>query len=280
MKIAVSADSTCDIPQEYKDRENVFIMPIAIILGEEETVEGKVDYKDLYAYVDKTGVLPKTAARSSYDYLEHFKAIKKDFDAVIHISLSSEISSSYQNALSASKEIDNVFVVDSRSLSSGSGLLVLSALDKIAEEKLITQILSELNEEVGRVQASFIISKLNYLHKGGRCSSIAMFGANLLKLKIRIQLKLGKMQATKKYMGKLGDVLIKYVDEMVKENEPDLKRVFVTSSSPMEEKPRVVERCKELGFEEVIEMQAGATICSHCGPGTLGILYISKLPIA
>ncbi|MBR3790321.1 MAG: DegV family protein, partial [Clostridia bacterium] len=133
------------------------------------------------------------------------------------------------------------------------------------------------NEESKRVQASFLISKLNYLRKGGRCSSVAAFGANLLGLKILIQLQDGKMNATKKYMGKIEGALSKYLKDMVAECPPDMGRVFITSSSKM---PGVregfVEEVKALGFKEVYVSDAGSTICSHCGPGTIGVIYMKK----
>ena len=206
-----------------------------------------------------------------------FSKLREKYDAVIHFSLSFEISSTGTNALQASKELENVYVIDTKQLSSGSGVLILSAIDKINAGKPLSEILTECENEANRVQSSFIISKLNYLYKGGRCSAVAMFGANLLKLKIRIQLINGKMEATKKYMGPLKNVLPKYVDDIIKEKPPIMKRCFVTSSSPMEGiKEEIIKKVKALGFEEVYSMQAGATICSHCGPETIGILYLSE----
>lgn len=277
MKIGISADSTCDLPKELVEKYDINIVPLYVNLGEEQYTEAEITYKEIYDFVDKTGVLPKTSAKNTEEYKEIFSKLREKYDAVIHFSLSFEISSTGNNALQASKELDNVYVIDTKQLSSGSGILILSAIDKINAGKPLSEILSECENEANRVQSSFIISKLNYLYKGGRCSAVAMFGANLLKIKIRIQLVNGKMEATKKYMGPIKTVLPKYVDDIIKEKPPVMKRCFVTSSSPMQGiKEEIVEKVKALGFEEVYPMQAGATICSHCGPETIGILYLSQ----
>ena len=277
MKIGISADSTCDIPKEYIEKYDINIIPLKVNLGDDEYTEADISYLKIYEFVDKTGQLPKTAAVSQVEYEEYFTKLKEKYDAVIHFSLGHKISCTGENAEKASKEVKDVYVIDTKSLSSGSGILVLSCADKIAQGLDVNKIISEIKEEAERVQASFIINKLNYLYKGGRCSAISMFGANLLKLKIRISLVNGKMEPTKKYRGNLKDVLPKYVDEIIEEKPPLLKRCFVTSSSPMEEiKPSIIEKVKALGFEEVIPSQAGATICCHCGPETIGILYLGK----
>ena len=277
MKIGISADSTCDIPKDLIEKYDINIIPLYVNLEDEQYTEAEITHKEIYDFVSKTGVLPKTSARTVIEYKEEFEKLRKKYDALIHFSLSFEISSTGNNALQASKELENVYVIDTKQLSSGSGILVLSAVDKINEGKTITEIINELEGEADRVQSSFIINKLNYLYKGGRCSAVAVFGANLLKLKIRIQLVNGKMEATKKYMGPLKSVLPKYVDDIIKEKPPVLKRCFVTSSSEMEDvKPEIIEKVKGLGFKEVIPMQAGATICSHCGPETIGILYLTQ----
>ena len=276
MRIAIIADDTCDLPQELIQQNNIILSYIPNILGEEE-YRGGLTSDMIYDYVEKTGELPQTAAPSSYNYKEIFEKALETHDAVIHFSLSSGISTSYNNAKKAASELNNVYVIDTQSLSSGSGLLVLSACDKVKAGLPIEQIVEEVNQEAKRVQASFLISKLNYLKKGGRCSSVAAFGANLLGLKILIQVQDGKMNATKKYMGKIEGALSKYLKDITLECPPDMGRVFITSSSKM---PGVregfVEEVKALGFKEVYVSDAGSTICSHCGPGTIGVLYMKK----
>lgn len=276
MRIAITADDTCDLPQELIQQNNIILSYIPNILGEEE-YRGGLTSDMIYDYVEKTGELPQTAAASSYNYKETFEKALETHDAVIHFSLSSGISTSFNNAKKAASELNNVYVIDTQSLSSGSGLLVLSACDKVKAGLPIEQIVEEVNQEAQRVQASFLISKLNYLKKGGRCSSVAAFGANLLGLKILIQVQDGKMNATKKYMGKIEGALSKYLKDITLECPPDMGRVFITSSSKM---PGVregfVEEVKALGFKEVYVSDAGSTICSHCGPGTIGVLYMKK----
>lgn len=278
MKIAITADGTCDIPKEYAKENNITLTQIAVIMGDKEYVEGvNIVPQDIYDFVEKNKVLPKTTAVNSYQYKEVFEKLRKEYDAVIHFALSFDVSSSGNNALQASKQVDNVYVIDTKSLSSGSGLLVMSCVDKIKKGMPLEQILKEIKEEVEKVQASFLISKLEYLKKGGRCSALALFGANLLGIKIKIELVDGKMQPSKKYVGKVPVCVSKYLKDLIKEYPPELNRVFVTGSSAMPGiREKLIEEVKALGFKEVISMQAGCTICSHCGPDTIGVLYMKK----
>ncbi len=278
MKICISCDSTCDIPKDLLKKYDIHLMPITIMLGTEEHHDGiDVTPEDIFNYVDKTNELPKTSAVNVYEYTEHFKKLRQQYDAIIHFSLSFAISSTGNNARLASNDFDNVYVIDTKSLSSGSGLLALSCVDKIQEGKNIEIIVKELEEEANKVQASFLLDTLRFLHKGGRCSSIALLGANVLKIKPRISLVDGKMQVTKKYRGNIEDALIKYADDLLKEIPPNKKRVFVTYSSPVEPtRTKLLQMLKEYGFEEVLESSACATISTHCGRKTLGVLYIAQ----
>lgn len=278
MKIGITADSTCDIPQEIREKENIDIIPFGVMLGEELRHDGiDVTPQDLYDYADKTKELPKTSAINEVEYEEFFARKLKDNDAVIHFCLSSEISSACSNAQRAAEKFNNVYVIDSKSLSSGTGLLVLSCVDKIKEGKDLETILKEINEEVPKVQASFLIDTLKYLHKGGRCSGVAKIGAAMFSIKPRISLINGKMEVTKKYMGSINSCLIKYCKDMLKEVEPNKDRVFVTYSSPVDPaRETIINMLKEDGFKDIIECRACSTICTHCGPKTLGVLYIAK----
>lgn len=280
MKIIVTTDSTSDLPKELAEKYNIGIMPLNVNLGD-NTFEDGVDIgpEEIFSFVDKTGMLPKTGARSSLTYQEFFENQLKNLnaDAVIHIALSSEISSSYSNALLASNELKNVRVIDSKSLSTGCSLLVLSAIDKIKEDKDLDTIVSELEEETARVQASFVINNLKYLYKGGRCSALAMLGANVLRIKPKIKVSNGKMNIDKKYMGRYEQVLLTYVKDLLKEY-PNInkKRVFITFTSKNQSINTQIENIlKENGFEEIIQNFAGSTIASHCGRDTLGVLFIS-----
>lgn len=248
------------------------------MLGDDVKQDGiNVTPDDIFNFVDTTGELPKTSAVNIYEYGEHFKTLKEKYDAIIHFSLSFAISSTGNNARLASLDMENVYVIDTKSLSSGSGLLVLSCVDKIKENKDIKTIVSELEEEANKIQASFLLDTLKFLHKGGRCSSIALLGANVLKIKPRISLVDGKMQVTKKYRGNIEEALLKYCDDLLKEVPPNKKRVFVTYSSPVEPTRTILlKKLKDMGFDEVLESSACATICTHCGRKTLGVLYIAQ----
>ncbi len=280
MKIIVTTDSTSDLPKELVEKYNIGVMPLNVNLGD-DTFEDGIDIgpEKIFNYVDKTGNLPKTGARSALAYQEFFEKQMKDLnaDALIHISLSSELSSSHENALMASQELQNVKVLDSMSLSTGCALLVLSAIDKINEGKDLRTIYLELQEERNRVQASFVINNLKYLYKGGRCSALAMFGANVLRIKPKIKLASGKMIVDKKYMGKYGQVLINYVKDLLKDYQNvDKKRVFITFTTKNDEINAQIEQIlKDYGFEEIIQNYAGSTIASHCGRDTLGVLFIT-----
>lgn len=277
MKIAVSAESTCDLSKDLIEKYDVKIIPYHVILGEEEYQDdGSLSSQELFEFVDKNGILPKTAALTVGEYEDYFKNILKDYDAVIHITLSSRITSSVGNCEMAAKNCQNVFVIDSKSLSTGIGLLVLSCAEKIKAGLEVKQIVNELLQEVERVQASFVVNTLKYLHKGGRCSAIALLGANLLKIKPKIALIDGKMEVVKKYMGKLDDVLVRYCNDLLNDNNPNLNRVFVTYSSRVAATDKIIQILKDYGFKEVYETQAGCTICSHCGRDTLGVLFLNR----
>lgn len=278
MKIAITADSTCDIPKYLIEENNITIIPLRVITGEEEHKEGEITSSELYNYVAENKILPKTSAISDFEYKEVFSKLREEYDAVIHFALSYEISSTGSNAERASKELENVYVIDTRSLSSGSGLLVLSCADKIKAGKPIEIILEEIKEEVNKVQASFLINKLDYLKKGGRCSAVTYMAASLLKLKVHIMLEDGKMIKGGVYTGKYDACLTKYLKDTMEKFPPNFEgRVFVTSSSPMEGiREKFSEEVKATGFKDVIIMDAGATICSHCGPETIGVLYMTK----
>ncbi|MBO7526551.1 MAG: DegV family protein [Clostridia bacterium] len=279
MKYAITSDSTCDLSPELLKKYNVSLMPMIITLDDKEYEDGlNINQDQLFEYVEKTGNLPKTSARSSYEYVEFFENLLENYDHIFHFSLSHKISSTGNNAVIASQEIGNgkVTVFDSKSLSTGMGLTIISCAEKIKAGKTVEEIEKEVKEEIEKVQASFLVDTLKNLHKGGRCSSLALLGANLLKIKPRISLVNGEMKVTKKYMGNIEVCLLKYVEDMLKECPPDKKRVFVTYSSYMPVADKIAEGLKEYGFKEVLQTYAGSTVCTHCGKKTLGILYIKQ----
>ena len=277
MKIGISADSTCDLPQELADKYDIRMNAMPFSLGERlchDRVDGTSE--DVFKYVEETGTLPTTSAFNAFEYKQHFENILKDYDAVIHFSFSSEISSTANNARMAAEELENVYVIDSLNASVGFALLVLECVDRVNQGMEIHQIVEEVKSLIPKIQMSFVVDTLKFLHKGGRCSSLALLGANLLKIKPRISLVDGKMQVTKKYRGRTEDALVAYFEELIKEVPPQTKRAFVISTSPISTEEYIKNRMKEIGFKEVYSAQAGPSICIHCGKRTLGIAYLAE----
>lgn len=282
-KIVVTADSTCDLPDDILNKYNITLIPLHIFMGEEEYTDRKdIDMYKIFDYVAKTKVLPRTTATSLGTYTEIFQKFVDEGNSVFHVSLSADLSASHNNACLAAKEVDpeKVFVIDSMNLSTGSGHVVLEIVDRINEGMEIPQILEEVKELIPKVRASFVLETLDYMKKGGRCSSVAALGANILKLKACIEVRDGKMGLAKKYRGQFAEVLKQYTDDRFPNGKEGYvsKRCFVTSTCTEPEIPNMIaDYVSEKGyFDEVIITTAGATICSHCGRNTLGVLFIEK----
>ena len=283
-KIIISSDSTCDLSAELKEKYGIKIIPLGVTLGTQVYRDGvDITPDDIYAHHEKTGELPKTTATNVGEGIEYFEELKKDGDAVIHFTISSSMSSTYNNSCMAAEEFDNVYVIDAGNLSTGSGLLVLAAAEMAQQGMEAAQIVEEIEKLKPCVDASFVIDSLEYLHKGGRCSTLAMMGANLLKLKPCIEVKNGSMGVGKKYRGAYGRVLSEYVEERLQNiDDIDTTRVFVTHAGCDEDIVNaIVEQVKSKGiFDEVLLTRAGCTVSSHCGANTLGVIFIRKSPIA
>ena len=283
-KIIISSDSTCDLSAALKEKYGIKIIPLGITLGTQVYRDGvDITPEDIYAHHEKTGELPKTTASNVGECIDYFTELKKDGDTIIHFTISSKMSSTYNNTCMAAEEFDDVYVIDAQNLSTGSGLLVLAAAEMANSGMEAPAIVEELEKLVPCVDASFVIDSLEYLHKGGRCSAVAMLGANLLKLKPCIEVKNGSMGVGKKYRGAYGRVLSEYVDERLQNvDDIDTSRVFVTHAGCDEDIINaVVEQVKSKGiFDEVLLTRAGCTVSSHCGANTLGVLFIRKSPIA
>lgn len=277
MNIAISVESTSDLSKNILTDYDIKIIPFHINLGDMSFKDGEHTTEEMFEFVDKYKTLPKTTAINEFEYTEFFSNLLKDYDAVVHVSLSSEISSSCRNAIRAAKGLENVYVIDSMSLSTGIGLLAMHARE-LANEGIDAKIVAErVQARAYKLQVSFVIERLDYLYKGGRCNSLQLLGANLLKIRPRIILKDGKMISDKKYKGKMDSVIAKYCQGVIEEfNTPDKKRIFITYTSATEEMLEAARAAvKSVGFEEIIETRAGGTIASHCGAHTLGILYFN-----
>ncbi len=282
-KIILSADSTCDLGAELKERYGVHYYPYHIIL-EEKSYQDSVDITpdDLYDAWRQRKALPKTAAINIGEYYDYFKPWVDQGYEVIHLNLGSALSSAHQNCCLAAQELGHVYPIDSCNLSTGIGLLVLEAADRIAQGMPAAQIQQEIQALTAKSHASFILDTLEFMHAGGRCSSIAMLGANLLNLKPCIQVDNqngGAMGVGKKYRGSLERVLTQYVNDQLKDRDDlRLERVFVTHSGISQERIDLVyDLVKSLtGARNIYVTRASCTISAHCGPNTLGVLYLTK----
>lgn len=278
-KVKIISDSTCDLSAEILERFDVAVLPHPILRGDELLQDNvTVMPDDIYAYYEETGKLCTTSAPNSYNYTSLWQPwLDQGYD-IVHFTISSEMSTAYQQAVMAAEETGHVYPVDSRTLSTGIGLLVLEACD-LRDQGLSAEAIAEaVRKDAASVQASFLVDVIEYLWKGGRCSSIAAFGANLLKLKPRIDVLEGRMLSTRKYRGRTARCFGAYADDLLKDKDNIRQdRIFITHSGI---DPEIIELMKEKihmyqpDIREIFVTQAGGTISCHCGPGTLGILYM------
>mgnify|MGYP004531437381 FL=1 len=276
-KIAISLDSASDLSKELIEKYDFKIIPFGVNLGDKFFYDGEITPEEIFEYADNNKTLPKTNAVNEEAFKEHFAKILNDYDAIIHFDISSEMSSAYQNAVNASKNFKNVYVVDSRTLSTAISLEAIYAKKLTETMDDPAKIVELVKKRIPAVQASFIIERLDYLYKGGRCSGLALLGANLLKIRPEIEVLNGNMKNTEKFRGKMADCVTKYCRATLeKYNHPDKSVIFITHSVADKE---LVDAAKavvsEYGFENVYETTAGCTVSSHCGKNTLGILYIN-----
>lgn len=282
MKIKITSDSTCDLGEKLIKDNDIGIFALQVILGEQSYRDGvDIEPQDIFDYVAANGTLPKTAAGSSDEYSAFFKKQLEGHDALIHFNISSKASSSHSAALIAAKNFGGkVFVIDSKALSTGQGLLVMKACDMKKEGLGAEGIAKRMTELTTMVNTSFVPDDLNYLHKGGRCSLAAMLGAKVLKLHPLIEEdKEGQLVAKKKYMGSMERCIKTYVNDLrMQYRHYDRTRCFITHSSADKSLVDIAKRevAQMFEFDEVIETVAGSIITSHCGRNTLGVLFIAE----
>lgn len=281
--VKVISDSTCDLSQEVLKRYDIDIIPLHILKGDEELEDGpEVDIPALYDWADANKTTPKTSAPSFDTVMKIMEPYIKEGRELVCFSISEEMSTSANVMRMVASELDaedKITVIDSRNLSTGIGLLVVEAAIMAAEGAGRDEIKAKIDELIPKVRASFVVDTLVYLHRGGRCSAVSALLGGALALHPMIVVKDGKMDATKKYRGKIDKVIVKYatdLEEAMKNALPE--RVFITHSTC---DPAIVDEVrdyiKSLGvFSEIIETRAGGVVSSHCGPGTLGVLFISK----
>ena len=280
MNIKITADSTCDLSGALLQEWNISLMPMHILMGEESYLDGvSIRPADVFAHVQNGGKMPKSAAANLVESADFFDPFAKEYDAVIHISVSSKLSSCYQNACLAAQQFENVSVVDSQNICTGQGYLVLQAAKWAADGLLPRNITMRLQNLAKRVQLSFVLNQLDYMAKSGRCSGVLAFGANILGIKPSLAVVGGEPKVMKKYRGSLPICVGKYItDQLDGRDDIDTSMVFISSCQP---KPGCMEAVKaglkKYGkFEQVYETDIGTTIGGYSGPGTIGIVFATK----
>ena len=281
MNIKILSDSTCDLSPALLEEYNVSLVPLTIIKNDKEFKDGiNITPADIFEHVANGGSLCTTSANSVGEYQDIFERYAKEYDGVIHINISSHFSSCYQNACLAAEDYPNVRVIDSKNLSTGQGLVVLKACELTKTCDDLDAIAAELNEFTGKVEASFLLDQLKYMVKGGRCSAVVALGANLLNLKPCIEVKDGKMSVVKKYRGSYAKCLASYVKDRLAGREENLQHshLFVTKTPVTDECYTAVMNVVNENnyFDRIHETDAGCTVSCHCGPGTLGVLFVRK----
>ena len=283
MNILFSTESTADLSEELIERYKIAVLPLYVEMGGKTYRDGvDINVQDVFAYVDAGNPICGTAAWNVEDYTEFFREQSPKYDAVIHTSISSDFSSCFQNVTIAAADFPNVYVVDSRNLSTGISHVIFEGIKKSETTDDIEEILSYMREVTAKVDTSFVIKTLAYLAKGGRCSSVAALGANLLKLRPVIEVVGGKMRVGKKYRGAYEKCVVNYVKDRLQERKDNdellYDRIFITHAYATDETVALVRKAvEEAGaFAEILETHAGCTIASHCGPECLGILFIRK----
>lgn len=280
MKIKVLSDSTCDLSAELIAENDITIVPLVVIKDEKEYKDGMtITPAEIFAHVAAGGSLCSTSAVSVGEYQEWFGKFAGEYDAVVHVNIGSGFSSCHQNACVAAAEFDNVLAIDSMNLSTGQGLVVLKVCELAKTCTSLEEIKTEMAAFVPKVEASFLLDRLDYMAKGGRCSTATALGANLLNLKPCIEVRDGKMGVVKKYRGKYAKCLAAYAKDRL-DGRDDLQgdHLFVTCTPIADDcYQAVMEAVNQYArFENVYETSAGCTISCHCGPGTLGVLFVRK----
>lgn len=278
--VMITADSTCDLSEELLSRYNVKILPLTILLGEDSFLDGAhYTPADMYSRYRADGTLPKTAAPSLQQINEFFAPILAEGYEIVHLDISSELSSTCNNARIVSSELEGVYVVDSRMLSTGVGLLVIEGAECRDKGMSAAEIAEHLTALTEKVDTSFVLDTLEFMWKGGRCSGVAALGANLLKLKPALEMKDGKLGVYKKYRGSINSVYRQYITERLSGKQVRPGHVFITESGEIDQS--VIDELEALvrqliPVKEIHHTIAGCTVSSHCGPKTLGVLFINE----
>lgn len=279
-RIFISADSSCDLSGELLRRFAIRTQPMTITLGNETFLDGDhFTPEDMYRRYRAEGILPQTSAPSVQDYVEFFRGMRSEGGQVVHLTISSELSASYNTARLAAEELPGVYVVDSRQLSTGVGLLAIEGAESRNRGMDAAAIAEHLRALTDKVETSFVLDTLEFMRRGGRCSNFAALGANLLKLKPALEMRGGKLNVYKKYRGNIDRVYREYIAERLAEKRIRPGHVFLTDSGGVD--PTLLRELEALvrsliPVREVHHTYAGCTVSTHCGPKTLGVLFIDE----
>ena len=278
--VVITADSTVDLTEELLSRYQIHTIPLTIILGEDSFLDGQgFSPDDIYKRYRADGTLPKTAAPGIQDMSDFFQSFLKEGYEIVHLDISAELSGIYNVARLAAEDLEGVYTVDSRMLSTGIGLLAIEAAECRDRGMSASKIASHLAELTEKVSTSFVLDTLEIMWKGGRCSGITALGANLMKIKPALRLSGGKIVVFKKYRGKMDHVYRQYIREQLEGKRIRPGHIFITEAGGID--PALVDELIQLtrdlsGCREVHHTRAGCTVSAHCGPGTLGVLFIEE----
>ena len=278
--VIITADSTCDLSPELRSRFQIQVIPLTITLGEATFLDGEsFTPADMYARYREDGTLPKTSAPSVQSFLDFFRPFVEQGFEVIHLDISSELSGSFNAARLAASELSGVYVIDSMMLSTGVGLLAIEAAECRDRGMSAFDIAVHLSDLRSKVSTSFVLDTLEFMWKGGRCTGVTAFGANLLKIKPGLEMRNGKLEVCKKYRGNINHVYQQYITERLSGKKVRPGHVFLTESGEVD--PAVLKDLEVLvkqltGCKEIHHTVAGCTVSSHCGPKTLGVLFIEE----
>ena len=280
MKIKILSDSTCDLSAELLQKYDITLVPLTVIKDGKSYRDGiEITPAEIFAHVANGGDLCSTTAMNVGEYTDYFGRYSNEYDGVLHINIGSGFSSSYQNACIAAEDFENVRVVDSMNLSTGQGLVVLKACQLAQQCASLDELQQQVQEFTSRIESSFLLDQLQYMVKGGRCSSVVALGANLLNLKPCIEVKDGKLSVVKKYRGNYSKCLATYVKERLADRDDlDRETLFVTRTPVSDDCLDSVKNAVDAyaNFENIYWTEAGCTVSCHCGPGTLGVLFVRK----
>ncbi|MDY4429968.1 DegV family protein [Evtepia sp.] len=278
--VYITADSTCDMPPELQERFNIKIAPLHVNIGTDSYLDGVNFSSDtIFERYEKEKLLPRTAAVSPQEFTDFFTPLVEAGYEVVHLDISSDLSATYQNAVIAAEDLPGVYPIDTRELTSSISLIIMRVCALRDEGKSAQEIVQAVHELMPKAHTSFVIDTLEYMWKGGRCTGVTAFGANLLHLKPCIEMREGKLEVCKKYRGNIFKVYEKYIEDRLTGKKVWPEYLFITTGSALSEEEKeklsaLVHRLTDV--KEVLFSRVGSTVACHCGPGTLGLLYLDE----